>query len=154
MLREADLDQSAAALESLMDAWPDCRLLKRGAVDQNAQRGSRMGGPAMSDVARPAGKKYASFAAFYPFYLSEHSDRTCRRLHFAGSTLALLCVLALIVTRNPWWLLAALLCGYGFAWVGHFVFEKNQPASFRQPLYSFMGDWKMFWQILTRKIAF
>jgi len=108
----------------------------------------------MSDVAKPAAKKYASFAEFYPFYLSEHSDRTCRRLHFSGSTLALLCLVALIVTRNPWWLLAALLCGYGFAWVGHFVFEKNQPASFKQPLYSLMGDWKMFWQIATGKIAF
>ena len=83
----------------------------------------------------------------------EHSDRTCRRLHFAGSSLALACVVAAIVTRNPWWLLAALLCGYGFAWIGHFAFEKNQPASFKQPLYSFMGDWKMFWQIVTGKIA-
>ena len=107
----------------------------------------------MSDVAGPA-KKFDSFAEFYPFYLSEHSDRTCRRLHFAGSTLALLCLVALVVTRNPWWLLAALVCGYGFAWVGHFVFEKNQPASFRQPLYSLMGDWKMFWQIATGKIGF
>jgi len=68
----------------------------------------------MSEVAKPAVRKYDSFAEFYPFYLSEHSDRTCRRLHFAGSALALLCVLVLIVTRNPWWLLAALLCGYGF----------------------------------------
>ena len=107
----------------------------------------------MSDLATPA-KKYASFAEFYPFYLFEHSDRTCRRLHFAGSALALLCLLALIITRNPWWLLAALVCGYGFAWIGHFVFEKNQPASFKQPLYSLMGDWKMFWQIVTGKIAF
>ena len=65
----------------------------------------------------------------------------------------LLCVVAAIVTRNPWWLLAALLCGYGFAWIGHFAFEKNQPASFKQPLYSLMGDWKMFWQIVTGKIA-
>jgi hypothetical protein len=106
----------------------------------------------MSDIATPA-KKYGSFAEFYPFYLSEHSDRTCRRLHFAGSSLALLCLVALIVTRNPWWLLAALVCGYGFAWIGHFVFEKNQPASFKQPLYSLMGDWKMLWQIITGKIA-
>src|SRR6185295_2257763 len=96
----------------------------------------------MSDAAKPAARKYQSFAEFYPFYLSEHSDRTCRRLHFAGSTLALLCLVTLIVTRNPWWLLAGLLCGYGFAWVGHFMFEKNQPASFKQPLYSFMGDWR------------
>jgi hypothetical protein len=108
----------------------------------------------MSDVAKPAAKKYGSFAEFYPFYLSEHSDRICRRLHFAGSTLALVCLVALLVTRNPWWLLVGLLCGYGFAWVGHFVFEKNQPASFKQPLYSFMGDWRMYWQILTGKIAF
>ena len=108
----------------------------------------------MSDVAKPATRKYGSFAEFYPFYLSEHSDRTCRRLHFAGSTLALLCFVALIVTRNPWWLLAALVCGYGFAWIGHFVFEKNQPASFKQPLYSLMGDWRMFCQIVTGKISF
>jgi hypothetical protein len=140
-----------AALETLMDAWPD--LLKRHGVDQNAGK-QHPGRTAMSDVVKPAGKKYDSFAEFYPFYLSEHSDRTCRRLHFAGSTLALLCVLAAIVTRNPWWILAALVCGYGFAWIGHFVFEKNQPASFKQPLYSFMGDWKMFWQIVTGKIAF
>jgi len=151
MLRDAELDQSIGTLKTLMDAWPD--LLKRHEVDQNGQS-SLLGGPAMSEVAKPAVRKYDSFAEFYPFYLSEHSDRTCRRLHFAGSALALLCVLALIVTRNPWWLLAALLCGYGFAWVGHFVFEKNQPASFRQPLYSLMGDWKMFWQIATGKIAF
>ena len=107
----------------------------------------------MSEVAKPAARKYDSFAAFYPFYLSEHSDRTCRRLHFAGSSLALACVVAAVVTRNPWWLAAALLCGYGFAWFGHFVFEKNQPASFKQPLYSLMGDWKMWWQTVTGKIA-
>ena len=63
----------------------------------------------MSDAAKPAARKYDSFAAFYPFYLSEHSDRTCRRLHFAGSSLALLCFVALIVTRNSWWLLAGLV---------------------------------------------
>jgi hypothetical protein len=107
----------------------------------------------MSDVA-PAAKKYNSFAEFYPFYLSEHSDQTCRRLHFAGLTLALVCFVSLIVTRNPWWLLAGLVCGYGFAWVGHLAFEKNQPASFRQPLYSFMGDWRMYWQILIGRIPF
>src|SRR4051794_16085296 len=108
----------------------------------------------VSDVAKPTARKFDSFAEFYPFYLSEHSDRTCRRLHVAGSALALLCLVALIVTRNPWWLLAGLVCGYGFAWVGHFVFEKNQPASFRQPLYSFMGDWRMYWQILIGRIPF
>ncbi|HYW57424.1 MAG TPA: DUF962 domain-containing protein [Polaromonas sp.] len=98
-------------------------------------------------------RAFQSFAEFYPFYLTEHSNLTCRRLHFAGSTLSLLCVLAMVVTGNPWWLLAGLLCGYGFAWVGHFGFEKNKPASFKRPLYSFMGDWAMYKDIWLGKVA-
>lgn len=105
----------------------------------------------MSIIAK---KEFASFAEFYPFYLSEHSNRTCRELHFAGSTLALLCLAALALTGNPWWLLGALAAGYGFAWIGHFAFEKNQPATFRHPLYSFMGDWVMYWQMLTGQASF
>ena len=93
-----------------------------------------------------------SFAEFYPFYLSEHSNRTCRRLHFAGSTLALACLMLLISTGNWWWLLAGLVAGYGFAWVGHFGFEKNKPASFKRPLYSFMGDWAMYRDILLGRV--
>ena len=100
----------------------------------------------------PDAKGFKSFAEFYPFYLSEHSHLTCRRLHFAGSSLSLLCLAALLVTRNPWWLLAGLLVGYGFAWIGHFVFEKNKPASFKRPLYSFMGDWVMYKDIWTGKV--
>lgn len=99
-------------------------------------------------------KRYQTFAAFYPVYLSEHSNRTCRELHFAGSTLALICLAVLVLSGNPWWLLAALACGYGFAWIGHFFFEKNQPVSFRQPLYSFMADWVMYWQMLTGQVSF
>lgn len=99
-------------------------------------------------------KKYESFNEFYPVYLSEHSNRICRQLHFAGSTLSLLCLITLVVTGNLWWLLAALACDYGFAGIGHFGFEKNQPASFKQPLYSFMGDWVMYWQMLTGQISF
>jgi hypothetical protein len=105
-----------------------------------------------SAVTKPEARRFGSFEEFYPFYLSEHSDRTCRRLHFAGSTLALICLAMLLRSGNPGWLLAGLLCGYGFAWVGHFGFEKNKPASFRQPLYSFMGDWKMYGQIWTGKV--
>ncbi|MES2071688.1 MAG: DUF962 domain-containing protein [Pseudomonadota bacterium] len=99
-------------------------------------------------------KTYTSFAEFYPFYLSEHSNRTCRQLHFLGSSLVLSTVALFIATGNASWLLAAPVCGYGFAWIGHFVFEKNKPASFKQPLYSFMGDWVMYWQLLTGKIPF
>ena len=97
-------------------------------------------------------KEYASFTEFYPVYLSEHSNRTCRELHFIGSSLALFCLGALLLTANFWWLLGALVGGYGFAWIGHFVFEKNQPATFKHPLYSFMGDWVMFLDILRGRV--
>ncbi|HXD05160.1 MAG TPA: DUF962 domain-containing protein [Burkholderiaceae bacterium] len=99
-------------------------------------------------------RSFTSFAQFYPFYLGEHSNRTCRRLHFIGSSLALACIAAAIGLGQPWLFLVALLCGYGFAWVGHFGFEKNRPASFKRPLYSFMGDWVMFFQLLTGRIPF
>ena len=98
--------------------------------------------------------KYRSFAEFYPFYLSEHVKRATRRLHFIGASLGLFCLLQLLFTGELWWLAAGLVCGYGFAWFAHFAVEKNRPATFSQPLYSFMGDWKMYWQILSGKIAF
>ena len=90
-------------------------------------------------------KRFTSFAEFYPFYLGEHANRTCRRLHCLGMLLA---------TGRPQYLLYGLLCGYGFAWLGHFAFEKNRPASFSRPLYSFMGDWVMYKDIWTGKIRF
>jgi hypothetical protein len=97
-------------------------------------------------------QQFTSFSEFYPFYLNEHRNPTCRRLHFVGSTLALLCLVGLAATRNPWWLLGALICGYGFAWIGHFFFEKNRPATFKYPLWSFMGDWVMYAQIWARRL--
>lgn len=97
---------------------------------------------------------FGSFAEFYPYYLSEHQDRTCRRLHFAGSTGALVCLILLVLTGNLWWLLGAAVSGYAFAWVGHFGFEKNRPATFRHPFYSLMGDWVMYRDIWTGKIPF
>jgi len=98
--------------------------------------------------------RFASFREFYRFYLGEHRNRICRRLHFAGSSLALGFVLLAILRGDAWWLLAALLSGYAFAWIGHFFFEKNRPATFRHPVYSLIGDWVMYWQLLTRKIPF
>jgi hypothetical protein len=102
--------------------------------------------------AKSSGTRFASFREFYPFYLGEHRDRICRRLHFVGSTLALMCLAMLLSTGRPWWLLAGLACRYGFAWVGHFFFEKNRPATFACPIYSFIGDWAMFAQIWRGKI--
>lgn len=99
-------------------------------------------------------KVYRTFDAFYPYYLQEHSNRTCRRLHFIGSSLGIVLAVAAAVT-GTWWLLAvALVQGYAWAWVGHFYFEHNKPATFKYPWMSFKGDWKMWWQMLTGKIAF
>jgi len=99
-------------------------------------------------------ERYASFREFYPFYLSEHSDRTCRRLHFAGSLLGLFFLAATVATGNLWFLPAGLAVGYAMAWIGHYFFEKNRPATFRYPLYSFMGDWEMFRGIVLGRIPF
>ena len=97
-------------------------------------------------------KRYDSFAEFYPFYLSEHANRVSRRLHFAGTTGVIACVVTALVTANPWWMLAAVVCGYGFAWVGHFFFERNRPATFKYPLYSLAGDWVMYADIWRGKV--
>jgi hypothetical protein len=98
--------------------------------------------------------RFASFREFYPFYLSEHRNATCRKLHFAGSTLVL-ALIALAVATGTWWLFWLVpIAGYGFAWVGHFAFEKNRPATFKYPAWSLWGDWVMYWQLLTGKIAF
>ena len=95
-----------------------------------------------------------TFADFYPFYLSEHSNRVSRRLHFVGTSIALALMIAALLTQ-VWWLVAvALVQGYAFAWVGHFFFEHNRPATFKYPGFSFVGDWRMWWDIVTRKIPF
>jgi len=95
--------------------------------------------------------RYHSFRDFYPFYLSEHANRTSRRLHFFGTSIAACLLLGAVLTQH-WLLIAlALVQGYAFAWVGHFFFEHNRPATFKYPAFSFMGDWRMWWEILTGK---
>lgn len=96
--------------------------------------------------------RYTSFRDFYPFYLAQHANRTCRRLHFFGSVLVIAAFVLAIARANPRWLLLAPLGGYGFAWVGHFFFEKNRPATFTYPFLSLAGDWVMFWDILRGRV--
>jgi hypothetical protein len=96
----------------------------------------------------------ASFAEFYPFYLSRHTHRACRRLHFVGTTIGLAAALHALSTLNFWWLAAGVNAGYALAWVGHSFFEKNRPATFTHPVYSFMGDWVMWKDMLTGKVPF
>lgn len=108
----------------------------------------------MSTASLQALAEAKSFAAFYPLYLQEHQNRSCRRLHFLGSSLGLLFLGLALATGNAWRLPAGLAAGYACAWFGHFVFEKNKPASFKRPLYSFMGDWVMYAEIWRGRIPF
>ncbi len=94
-----------------------------------------------------------SFAEFWPYYVSQHLNPTCRRLHFIGTTLAFVCLLLGMV--SPAFVLAAPLAGYSFAWVGHFAFEKNRPASWHSAkffVWSFLGDMRLWWFTLTGRM--
>jgi hypothetical protein len=86
---------------------------------------------------------------FWPFYVREHSKKATRMLHFIGTTGAIACTATALVQRNPKWMLGALVCGYGFAWVSHFGIEKNRPATFKYPGKSLAADFVMWWKTLT-----
>jgi hypothetical protein len=101
-------------------------------------------------MARP----YQTFREFYPYYLSQHTHMVCRSLHFIGSWLALAILATAIATGNAWWLAGIPLAGYGFAWAGHVFFEHNRPATFAYPVFSLVGDWVMFYQLLIGRIPF
>lgn len=99
-------------------------------------------------------REYHSLKSFYPFYLSEHVNSTCRILHFIGTGLVIISFLTFLITFNWRYFVAIPFLGYGFAWVGHFFFEKNKPATFQYPGYSLASDFKMFWDLLTGKEKF
>jgi hypothetical protein len=97
-------------------------------------------------------KQYTTFRDFYPYYLAEHSNRTCKLLHFIGTWIIVGILITAAIVANAWLLLLVPVVGYGFAWVGHFFFEKNRPATFTYPLYSLMGDWVMWKDILIGRV--
>ena len=93
------------------------------------------------------------YQQFYRFYLTEHRNIMSRRLHVAGSSIGLYFFSKAILKRKPRYFIYGLVSGYACAWVGHFVFEKNKPASFKQPLYSFISDWRMFSDVLRGNLS-
>lgn len=99
-------------------------------------------------------KKYQSLKEFYPYYLTEHQHPTSRILHFIGTGLVLLLLVASLSLGKYIWLFAIPVIGYGFAWVGHFFFEKNKPATFTYPLYSLASDFLLFFDLLRGKEKF
>ena len=96
-------------------------------------------------------KKYTSFKDFYPYYLSEHSHKTTKLLHFIGTSISLYFLFNFFRTFDFVYIILSLLSGYGFAWVSHFFIEKNKPATFKYPFYSFIGDHLMFIEIIMGK---
>ncbi|MBY0370313.1 DUF962 domain-containing protein [bacterium] len=97
---------------------------------------------------------FSSFAEFYPFYLKEHSRRGTRVLHFYGTAFGLFLGLIALYTFRLRFAVLGIVGAYAMAWIGHFFIEKNRPATFRYPLYSFMGDWRLFYEILIGKQRF
>lgn len=98
-------------------------------------------------------KTITTFEAFWPFYLGEHSLPVTRWFHFVGTTFALLNLISAVVFLSPMYIVSALLSGYAFAWVSHFFIEKNRPATFTYPLWSFIADWKMWAFMATGRLG-
>ncbi|MBK8256442.1 MAG: DUF962 domain-containing protein [Polyangiaceae bacterium] len=94
-------------------------------------------------------RRIETYEEFWPFYVREHSDPTNRKLHFVGTTGSIVFLTLAVLRRKPTHILHALLAGYGGAWIGHFAFQKNKPATFKYPLWSLYSDFRMYGKILT-----
>jgi hypothetical protein len=94
-----------------------------------------------------------SYEEFWDFYIREHSKRLTRLLHFIGTSLGLVLLIYFIATDRWYYFPLFLVVGYAFAWFAHFVVEKNRPATFKYPLWSFISDFKMMWYMLTGRMG-
>ena len=97
--------------------------------------------------------KFETYEDFFPYYLAEHSLPICRTLHYIGTSLAMIVIVYALYSQQYWMLLLSPLAGYSFAWFAHFVFEKNKPATFNYPLWSFISDYKMMGLWVTGKLG-
>lgn len=97
-------------------------------------------------------KQFSCYDEFFDFYLQQHSNPTNRALHAAGTMLGVGVVAGALISRKPLYALLFFPVGYGLAWTGHFLVEKNKPASFGHPLWSFISDFRMLGLMLSGKL--
>lgn len=102
---------------------------------------------------QPPTQKITTYREFWPYYLHEHTRPGTRYLHYFGTALGLVLAVAAVVTQI-WWLLAvALVSGYFFAWLSHLFVERNRPATFTYPAWSFISDFRMFFTWLAGRLT-
>lgn len=90
---------------------------------------------------------------YYKKYLLMHKNKFCRRLHVLGQFLTILWVVICVRYQFYWFLILTPFIVYPFAWSGHYFFEKNQPAAFKDPVKAKISDWMMLFDILSGKIS-
>ncbi len=98
-------------------------------------------------------ERITSYSEFWPYYLREHSRTSCRVAHYIGTSAGIVALVLLIATGNWWWLLVGLVSGYGPAWIGHYFFEKNRPATFQYPFWSFYSDFRMYFCFVSGRLG-
>ena len=96
--------------------------------------------------------RIATYPEFWHYYLREHAKPATRAWHYLGTSLTILCLLAALLLRQPWFLLASVVLGYAPAWIGHFTSEHNHPATFRYPLWSLVSDFRLYGVWLTGRL--
>lgn len=98
-------------------------------------------------------RSFVSYNEFFAYYVLQHSCLSNRLMHATGTALGIVAVIAAFVTGHPWYALLFFPIGYGFAWTGHFLLEKNVPATFGHPFWSFISDFRMLFLMLTGRLA-
>jgi len=99
-------------------------------------------------------RQFHSFMEFYPYYLSEHSNQTCRRLHYLATAGVIAVILYVLLSSDYEYVLILPIVGYLPSWIGHFAYEKNRPASFQYPFYSMLASWTMLTDMLKGDLRF
>lgn len=101
----------------------------------------------------PRADRIDDYTLFWTHYLRVHSRAETRYWHFLGTAMAIACLGGLVITRSAWFLVAAVLAGYGPAWIAHVAYEKNKPATFTHPLWSLISDLRMLGLWLTGRLG-